>query len=118
MDDDACIERTQFLRKLRIAIDITFGKPHGKGIVRTFDETLFLQTLPERCNSTLSDPGIRFEHQQKPDQRHVRFLLGMARSRNTQRGRTCQSDELTPSHQRPQGLEQHSSRKRALGKDQ
>ena len=58
-DEDAWIERTQFPRELRNATKISFGIPHGKGIVRPFDETFFLQALAERCDSLLRDLVIR-----------------------------------------------------------
>jgi len=62
-DDDPCVECNQFPRKLRVAVDIAFGKSHRKGIVRAFDKPLFLHTLPERCDSILRDRGIRLKLQ-------------------------------------------------------
>src|SRR5205823_1434910 len=101
-DDDTCMERSQFPRKLGIATDrISFGGPHDEGIVRPFDETFLLKAFPKRGNSIFSGGGIHFLPYQKPDQRHVSFCLGKPRSSNTQRGHAHQSDEITPLHARP-----------------
>ena len=53
-DEDTCIELTQFDSKLRIPTNIPFGGPDGKGIVHPIDEALILQSLPERCNLSLT----------------------------------------------------------------